>query len=515
MRANDTTATPGAVDRLAMGLLPLLAFVFLLATARGYGYFRDELYYLVCGRHLAFGYVDQPPLIGLIAALVQHTVGTSLLAIRALPALAGACTVALAAAIARELGGGVYAQRLAALAVLCSPTYLSLFSILSMNAVDVLIWASCFWLACRILRTGNERLWLAFGALAGFGLENKISLLFLGAGLVVGLIAARRWDVLRSRWLWLGGLLALLLFTPYLVWQQQHGWPTLEFMRNAERLKNVSMTPAQFLLAQMRDQNLFAVPVWAAGVLFLAFSRRSRAYRPLAWIWPVLFVYMSLSNAKPYYLAPVYSLLFAAGSVAMEEIEWSSRVRLAVQSLVVVLVVLGGAISAPFAKPLLSEDAFVAYSEALGQSPRAEENTELDRLPQFFADMHGWPELARTVSEVYRQLPSDDRARACVFGQNYGEAAAVEILGEPGGRPPVISGHNSYYLWGPGQCSGEVMLVIGDRRSRLQEFFEEVERGGTFECRDCMPYENHRPIWVARGLRMSVVDLWPQVKHFI
>jgi hypothetical protein len=497
----------------AMAALTLLLHV---ATARGYGYFRDELYYLANGEHLGFGYVEHPPLIGLIAWLVRATLGTSLWAIRLLPALAGATTVWLAGAMARELGGGRFAQALAAAAVGLAPIYLSVFSILSMNAFDVLCWSVGWWLLIRILHGAQPRLWLLFGAVMGIGLENKISVLLLGAGVLAGLLLARRWDLLRSRWPWLGGMLAALLLGPYLAWQHATGWPLLEFMDHARRLKNAPMSPLVFVREQVVLANVLALPVWAAGLAFLLRSDRARAVRTLGWSYlGMLALLLVAGQAKPYYLAPAYSVLFAAGAVAIEH--WTDRRRAGtvLRALLGGLALTGGVLFAPLAKPLLPENAFVRYAAALHVRPGSEERQRLGRLPQFFADMHGWPELAATVAGVHRALPAAERSQACIFGQNYGQAGAIDLFGPPLGLPKAISGHNSYFLWGARGCTGEVVIIIGGDPDELRQQFASVELGATDSCPDCMPYESARRIWIARGLRAPLTALWPQVKRYI
>ncbi len=500
---------------------------FYLLTLRGYGYFRDELYYLACGRHLGLGYVDQPPAIGWLAAAVRATLGTSLPALRLLPALAAAATVWIAMRIAARLGGGRFAQGLAGLATLLAPVCLSLFSIFSMNAFDVLAWALLWWLAVALLdrpdgagedtqapaRRADPRLWLLFGLVAGIGLENKISVLFLGMGLAAGLLVARRWDVLRSPWLWAGGALAGLLFVPHLVWQATHGWPTLEFMENARLHKNAVLSPWGFFAAQILLAGPLALPVWISGLAFLLGLRRARPWRALGWAYVAILVVMTFSHAKPYYLGPAYTLLFAAGGVALEGWTAGARVRRLRPALVGVLLA-GGALIAPLAKPLLSEDRLVRYSRALGIQPGTDERHEIGRLDQFFADMHGWPELAQAVARVYARLPEADRSRACVFGRNYGEAGAVDLFGPALGVPGAISSHNSYFLWGPGGCTGEVLVVIGGGRESLEEKFASVEDAGTFTCVDCMPYENHQTLWVARGLKQPLAQAWPAIKSY-
>ncbi len=499
--------------RLSAALAGLTALTQILTSSDSYGIFRDELYYLACGRHLAFGYVDHPPLIGLLAWLSQSQLGESLTALRLLPALAHGGTAFLAALMARELGGDRFAQVLAVVATWLCPAYVGSFGVLSMNAFDVLIWAGALWVVMRLLRTGEKRWWLVFGLLAGVGLQNKISMLFLGFGLVVGLLLARRFEHFRSRWFWLGGGLAFLVFLPNLVWQAQNGWPTVEFIRNATAHKNLPLAPAEFLASQAVMMNPLVVPLAAAGlVLFLAL-KDGRPFRALGWTFLAILLLLISLRSKAYYFAPAFTLVFASGAVvaarltAAESWQW-------LRFSVVGLVVGSGLVMAPLAKPLLPVESYVRYATRLGVAPSTGERKELGRLPQHFADRLGWQELAQTVAEVYESLPAEEQGRVCVFGQNYGQAGAIDFYGPGLGLPRAISGHNSYHLWGPGECTGEVMIVIGDEREDLDRVFEQVELGATYSCADCMPYESRKPIWIGRKIRLPMKDLWPRVRSF-
>ncbi len=495
-------------------LFGTLTTIFHLATAHdGWGLFRDELYYLANSEHLGFGYVDHPPMIGWLTWSTRHLLGESMIALRTLPALAAGVTVAVTMSITRELGGGRSAQVLAGVATALAPAYVAIFGFLSMNAFDVMFWAVMAWILVRLLRAREPRWWGAFGLVAGVALLNKISPLYLGFGVVVGLVVTRDWRQLASRWLWIGGAATLLLFAPYLVWQVAHGWPTLQFMANAALHKNVALSPGAFLSEQALMMNPAAVPIAVAGLWFLFASRDGRPYRAIGWAVAVICVVMIATHAKAYYFAPTFPILLAPGSVVVGRLTASPRTRwLRVAVPTVVLVT--GALLAPIAKPLLPVESFVAYQQRLGLAPRAMEHHELGRLPQLFADRLGWPDLAATVAAVYHALPESDRMRACIFGQNYGEAGAVDLYGPRLELPKAISGHNSYHLWGPRDCTGEVLIVIGDHRERLEELFESVELAAVHTCPDCMPYEGNLPIWVCRNLEMSIDDLWPQIASY-
>ncbi len=497
---------------IALALAGLTVLLHLVTAGRG-GIFRDELYYLACSEHLGFGYVDQPPLVAFLAWFARHIFGESLVGLRLLPALAAGGTVLLTAAMARHLGGSLFASALAALLVALAPIYVSLFGFLSMNAFDVLFWATALHALIRLLQTKDPRHWLRFGLWCGIGLQNKLSIGLLGVGVLVGLIIAREWRHLRSRWLWLGGGLVLLLSLPHFVWQSLHGWPVLEFMANATGGKNVPLSPLEYLRAWTWQMNPLAAPVALAGLVFLLFLRRGMPFRALGWASIAIVLLLMTRNTKPYYLSPLYTLLFAAGSVVVGRLAERRRGRW-VPAVAIAVIGTSGLALVPLAKPVLDVETYIAYATRLGRAPRAEENHEMGRLPQFFADRIGWRELAQTVGRVFDTLPPEDRARACIFGQNYGQAGAIDFYGPELGLPKAISGHNSYALWGPRGCSGDVVVVIDGDEEDLHEVFETVVHAATYTCQDCMPYENDKPIWICRGARISIDKLWPELRHF-
>lgn len=514
------TATPSSASGDAAWLaLPALAAILLhLPFLERYGWFRDELYYVVCGLHPAFGYVDHPPLVAWIGRAVWEISGESHFALRLLSVLTGAAVVFLTGWLARELGGGRFAQGLAALCALCAPVYLFLFHTFSMNPFDVLFWTLGALVVARIVQTGNGRLWLLFGLVAGLGLLNKHSILFFGFGVVVGLLLTPERRHLREPWIWLGGAVAAALALPHVLWQIQNGWPTAEFIHNATTYKNVPLSPLAFLVEQVNQMNPFAAPIWVAGLGWLLLARRARPFRLLGWMYAAAFVVLVSQSSKAYYLAPAYPVLFAAGGTAIEAglrrlgEGWYRR---AVAGLLLWMVFTGGIIGAPLVVPILPVSGLVRYQQALGIQPSAGEQKQLGDLPQHFADMHGWPEMAAEVARVYRALPPEEQAKAGVFTQNYGEAGAIDILGrgvQGGGLPPATSGHNSYFLWGP-QSTGEVTIVLGGGEEDNRRACPSLERAGTVQCDHCMPYEDGLPVWICRGVDLR--RLWPKLKEFI
>jgi hypothetical protein len=502
---------------LLLGGLALAGVLLHLPFLRSYGWFRDEFYYVACGRHLDFGYVDHPPFVALVARLITSIFGDSLAALRLVSVLTGAAVIYLAGRLARELGGGLFAQGLAALCLLVAPVYLFNFHVFSMNCFDVLFWTVGAFVVARIVKRGNPRLWLLFGLVAGLGLENKHSMLFFGLGVFAGVLLTRERRQFRSPWIWLGGAVAFVLFLPNLIWEVIHGWPTLEFIRNAQAHKNLALSPFQFLAEQALQMLLPTLPVWLAGLGWCLFSRQGRTFQLLGWIYLTALAILLTQHSKAYYLAPAYPFLFAAGAVAIEG--WLARLRRpwlrpALAGLLLALLVAGGAATTPLVLPVLPVESFIRYQRALGMQPSSGERHRIGDLPQYFADMHGWPEMVAEVARVHRTLTPEERSRAVVYGQNYGEAGAVDVLGRAYGLPPAVSGHNNYFLWGPPEENRNLILIIGGDEEDHREVCADLQRAGEIRCGYCMPYEDRQTVFVCRGLKMSARELWPRVKHF-
>src|SRR6266576_5657604 len=319
--------------------------VHLLTNGR-YGYFRDELYYTACGRHLALGYVDQPPLSILLLRLSQILLGNSLFAIRLLPALTGAATVAITGLIARELGGRGWAIALACAGSLCALFSSAVGNFFSMNAFEPLYWMGCVYLLVRIINGGSPTLWLWFGALLGLSLENKHSTAFFAAGIFVALLLTPERRHFAEKWIWFGGLIAFAIAVPNILWQAQHHWPTYELLRNiAHSEKNVALSPVQFVMQQVVFMNPGTLPLWLAGLCWVFGSREGRRYMVLGVIYLVMLAEFIILHGKSYYLAPAYPMLLAAGGVALERV-FANRLKWFKPALLVVIV-LTGALFAP------------------------------------------------------------------------------------------------------------------------------------------------------------------------
>ena len=500
----------------ALAMLVVLAVFKLgihLLTSSNYGYFRDEFYYIAASKHLAFGYVDFPPFVALLTAFVRLTLGDSLLALHFFPALAGSAVILLTGLMARELAADPFGQVLAAVAALVAPQYLGMNALLTMDSFDLLVWAASLYVLILILKYDRPKLWLVFGLLLGIGLTMKVTPLYFGLALVVGLALTPHRKYFRSPHLYLGGLIALAFLLPYVIWNAANGWPTIEFWRNYGN-KVFQASPPVFLLQQVAIMHPISLPLWLSGLVFL-FTQRGKPYRLFGWMYLLLFLIFMLQHAKDYFLAPFYPLLFASGTVAMQQFASSRGWRWLgwLRTNYIPFLAIGGIVLAPLAIPILPLDVQVAYVRVMGGTNVKSENADTGILPQIFADRTDWEELAVTMSNVYHSVPAGDQAKACIFTSNYGEAGALQFYSSKYDLPPVISGHNNYFLWGPGNCTGEVLIYLGQANvDDLKQGFADVQQVAVNKCQYCMPYENDLPIFLCRGIKVPIEQAWPQTK---
>ncbi len=505
------TSGPALVAYLALARLVLH---FWTNAGGGYGYFRDELYYLACADHLDAGYVDQPPLSIFVLALSRLIFGDSLFALRLLPAVAGAALVFLTGQLARLLGGGRTAQVLAALGALISPILLAFGTIYSMNALDLLFWTLAAYLSLRLVRTHEPRFWMGLGLVIGLGALNKISMIWFGAGLVAGILLSPYRTMLRSRWAVVAAGIAVLCFLPFALWNVAHDFAHLEFIRNATAGKYGGLSPFTFLRDQLLLHNPVSIPLWGAGLVFLLVHRAGSPYRYLGIAFLIVTgILIANGHSKGEYLAAAFPMVFAAGGVMIERWTSSRRTRW-ISPVYGTLLLAAGIALAPVVVPVLSVEQYIRYASTIGIAPSTAEGHRLKDLPQFYADMFGWPEKAAAVAEVYYRLSPEERAKCAIYADNYGRCGAIDFFGKHYGLPKSIGGHNNYWIWGPRNYTGEVMIVLGGALRDMQEAFEVVQVAGTVSCTYCIPYEDSLSIYLCRGLRSPLAERWPRTRHY-
>ena len=383
-----------------------------------------------------------------------------------------------------------------------------------MNAFSQLFWALAALLLAAIIERSRPGLWVGMGIVMGLGLLNKIDFLWLGAGLGLAIVLTPLRKHLATPWPYVAAGIALLLFSPYILWNVTHDFAHLEFIRNASSDKYSGLTALKFLSEQLLLMNPANLMVSLGGLAFLFFSRHGRRFRALGIIFlTALAVLLANPHSKAEYLAPAYVVLLAAGGVAVERL--SSRLKGGwFAPAVGALTGLTSLAILPFAVAVLPVETFIRYETALGIKMESAESLELSALPQHYADMFGWEEWARDVSAVYASIPDGDKPATMVIARNYGEAGALEYYAGKYPVPPVTSTHNNYWIWG--YPKGEIRTIIvlgGDEEDHLQACAE-VIKAAVHTCRFCMPYENNRPIFICRGLKVSLADIWKRDKNF-
>lgn len=479
-----------------------------------YGFFRDELYFIICGRHPAWGYVDQPPLTPLIAAGTQ-LFGMSLFWLRAAAALCAAGGVFVSLRLVQQLRGGAFAQIVTAICVALAPVMLSFGMKVSTDMLGLWLWPLAALYVARLVDGADPRWWLAVGAAIGVAGEAKYSVLFFALALILGIALSPSRRVLATRWFLAAIGVAVAIVLPNFLWQAVHAFPMLELLRNGQNGKNIVLSPLGYIAQEILIFNPALSLVWIVGLIYACIVARLR------WIAAtmILFVAMMIAlHAKHYYPANAYPMLFAVGALALET--WTTRARFVRPVIAVAALALAAAL-VPVELPILSVEHFQTYAAGLtralhlDRTAGASENNRLGRLPQDYADMEGWPEMVAAVARVYDALPPAQRARAAILADNYGEAAAIDFFGGRYGLPPALSGHNQYWLWGTHGYDGSTIVKVGDNGSdRFSAAFANVRLVTRFQNPWGMPFEDNLPIYVLAGGRYPLASYWPLLRSY-
>ena len=497
------------LDSVALAFASLV-FAFHLALGGRYDLFRDELYFIVCGQHPAFGYVDQPPGVPLIAATL-YKLGLGAWGLRLPTALAAGALVWLAIRFVRLLGGGRLALGLAALACAIAPMLMGLTATLNTSAFDPLAWAAVAYLMVKASREGDDRALLLAGLVAGLALQVKYAMLFWMVGLTIGLVLTPERRLFLRPAFWIGAALAAAIAAPSFIWQFAHGFPFLE-LGEAAKAKNADIALLPFLGNQVFVMNPAFAPLWVAGLVAPFVVRSLKDVRFLVIAAVVVFVIVRLGHGKDYYLSPLYPMLFVIGAVALAPLARGTTGKV-VAGVGVAAAAAFSALAAPLALPILSPPALEAYMHRLGVAPQQQERSfKGTALPQEFADQLGWHDFVGQVEAAWNRIPLAERADTAIKVDNYGEAAALELYGK--GLPPTLSGHNQYFLWGlRGQHPVDV-LSVQDNLADLKPYCRKVTLLGTTWSRYAMAFENGKVIALCEGVTPPLAELWPQLKLY-
>ncbi len=447
-------------------------------------------------------------------AAASQMFGHSFFLLRAGPAFCAAAAVYVACQLAVEMGGGAFSQILAALAVFFAPVLMNFGMKVSPDTFGLWLWPLAALYVLRIAKGGDPRRWIWVGVMVGVCIESKYSVVFFTVALLLGLLLTDERKILLSRWFLLGCMVCGLIALPNFLWQQYYGFPMLELLRNGQHGKNLIVGPGQYLLQQLLITNVFLSPIWLIGLAYLFWKP---GLRFLSFTYLILIIMMVVLHGKHYYPADVYPYLMAAGGAVIEG--WT-RERKYLRPVVATAAVALGLVFVPFGMPILPEEQVVRYTGIMleilriNRSTIATESGRTPTLPQDWADMHGWPELAAAVVRVYESLPPADQHQAVIVTQNYGEASAIEFFGARSGLPPVISRHNQYFLWGTHGATGNVVIDVAGDCGASRHLFDSSERATTFSAPWVMPYENNIPIMVCRGIHEPLGELWPSLKVY-
>jgi hypothetical protein len=497
-------------------LLFVLAKFFLQLTALfqpDYGLFRDELYYLACTKHLAWGFVDHPPFsIAILWAWISIA-GNSLISLRIIAALIGTLPVALSGLITRQLGGEWKAQALACFAVLFSPVQIGIASFYSMNVIEYALMLLLVWILLRIIQEQKSSHWIPFGILLGVGIMNKHTFAVLAGFLLIGLLFSPSRKELLKRYFWIGLGAAFLIVLPNLIWQISNNFLSLEFYKNASALKNSPTPPLKIIIDQLISSNPIAGILWVTGLAWFLRAKERSEYRTLGIAFLLMLAMMIAAQSNRMDRIALYiPVLVAGGAVVWERLNAKRFMKWLIPATVILLFIVGLA-SLPIVFPVMSPSGTANYIQKIGMQPSFEKGISA-KLPQNLADRFGWKELADSVASVIQKLPEQERKSAVLIGQNYGHAGALEYYEKSWQWPRVISGHNSYWLWGPGE-QAEVYIIIGRSRSDLEKSFEDIQLISSTSSGWQMNYECNRPIWVCRKPKVKIADVWEKIKMFI
>ena len=501
----DTAGPVGGVAPFDRRVIAVGAVVFaaLLALSTRYGFHRDELYFIECARHLQASYVDQPVLTPLIAWVSLKLFGVSLLALRMWPALAAWATVVIAGLTAREFGGGRRAQLLAAVATATTPVVLGGDHLFGPTAFDLLAWSALALVVARIGRTGDPRSWPAGGLVLGLGVANKHSVGLFAVALVVGVLLSGGRRLVLNRWFAAGAAIAAAFTIPDIWWQAQHQWATIAMTRALAEENGGLANIASWVIGQLLMTVLALAAVWMAGLRFLWRSGRP-LWRALVWAYAILFVFFALTTGgKIYYLAGAYIYLLGAGAVAVDG--WLAARARRLRGLLLATAVTT-ALAVPVVLPVLPPGD-VGWTQ---------------KINPVMAESVGWPQLVSTVRAVWSSLPARERASAVILTSNYGEAGAINVLGRGTGLPQAVSGHNTYWWWGPGNPRATTVLAVmpgpadgGGDAAYLSQFFTSVRAVATLSN----PYglrnqEWHGHVYLCTGPRRPWGQLWPRLRQY-
>lgn len=481
--------------------------IYLSVFNTSYGYFIDEFYYIACANRPAFGYVDHPPLAPFLLTLIQSVFGNSVYVLRILPAASGSAAIFMSGIITRQTGGGKYAQVISAVSVMCIPTLAAMSGFYSMNAFEPLLTVLMFYFILKMVDKDNPKEWIPAGVVIGLGLLNKHTFGIIALFMTISLLVGGYKKYIFSKWFLYAVLIAFIMFLPNILWQIAYNFPTLEFYRNITSDKNVYTPPLEFIKNQLISMSPATFFIWITGFIYFMFSKKHKACRFIAVFFLISFLFFLLTgSSRSDRLSFVYPIIFTGGAIFWENIILKRNAKW-IMPLLILLLLTGLAISIPVILPYFNYEMVRRHTEMIGM------NTEIERgnkppLPQLLADRIGWKEKVELMGEAFNTLTSEEKSRAIVAGDNYGQAGALELFGAEYGFPIVASGHNNYYLWSKEKLKGNILLQFDDNAEGLKKAFDSViEYPGMFYSPFVTSHENNLKVFICKGPKYSPEEM--------
>ena len=504
------------IDKVVLILFILIKLIISFFPVE-YGIFRDEFYYLAMSENLDFGYLDVPPLAPLLLAFVRLFFGVSYFSLHLLPAISGCLILCLSYLIVKKLNGGIFAVVLTLSCITFAPQFVAFGSFYSYDYLDQFFWILTLFTIVLLLKSENKKYWIYFGVAAGFGLLSKITILYLGFGIFLALILTKNRKYLLTWQFWIGGIIAFLIFSPYIIWHISKDMIVMDYYKNYASGKAAGTNPFDFLSNHIITLNPLTLPVWLSGFFYFLFNREVKKYNLISIAFIIVSAVSILTKTKYYLVTPFFPLLFAGGAVFIESIILKKQEKyiLAAGRIYSSFIILGGLFIVPLARPVIPAESYIKLSNMIKLDKQVKvENHKLSLLPQFYADRFGWEEMVVKIKEAYDTLTDDEKKKCAIIVGNYGEAGAIEYYGKKYNLPKPVSGHLQYYIWGDRGHTGEAAIILGWKKEDVQIAYDEVIQTGEIYHKYAMPYENNQPVYVCRKLKIPFEKILKKIKNF-